>query len=130
MIGFEPIFGVCPCQFSKLMPSTTQPPTIFFCHLNITRLFRVMGVEPIISCSQNKRIDRSATPLLLLHSILTGMIGIEPIFLVLETNALPLNYTPNPCGKQDLNPRLQNMSLSFYQLYYSLLYIIIFFIVI
>jgi hypothetical protein len=58
-----------------------------------------MGVEPIISCSQNKRIDRSATPK-------TGMIGFEPILLVLETNALPLNYTLHRLWEAGFEPAL------------------------
>lgn len=35
--------------------------------------------------------------------LITGMIGIEPISLVLETNILPLNYTPL-WAHWDLNP--------------------------
>ena len=56
-----------------------------------------MGFEPMVNINLrwfSKPMPSASQPPAHKDFLITGMIGIEPISLVLETNILPLNYTP------------------------------------
>ena len=63
--------------------------TFFVSSLNIQYMGRYTGFEPARNGATIRRVNRFT------NSAMAGVVGFEPTSTVLETAALPLNYTPN-----------------------------------
>ena len=59
----------------------------------IFEMGRVTGIEPARAGATIRSVNRFTTHAMKIY-VMAGVIGFEPISTVLETAALPLNYTP------------------------------------
>ena len=62
--------------------------------LRVKKMGRMMGFEPTHDGATIRCVNRFTTFAIFYKSSLAGVVGIEPTSTVLETAALPLNYTP------------------------------------